>query len=90
VSGVVKLHAFQPDTARATQRITDVLIWSFALAYEYIPGSDTDAFKAVGIFAGLMIFLGGGWPDARRRPATRAIHQALASGADRAAGESAW
>jgi small-conductance mechanosensitive channel len=37
-----------------------VLIWIFSLtvAYQYIPGSESDAFKAVGVFAGLMISLG--------------------------------
>jgi hypothetical protein len=35
-------------------------IWVFALtvAYQYIPGSESDAFKAIGVFTGLMISLG--------------------------------
>lgn len=59
-TGTMKLAAVQPDTARATRRISAVLIWIFALtvAYEYIPGSDTDAFKAIGVFTGLMLSLG--------------------------------
>ena len=58
--GTVAFRGFPPDTAGATRRITTVLIWIFALtvAYQYIPGSESDAFKAVGVFAGLMISLG--------------------------------
>jgi small-conductance mechanosensitive channel len=49
-----------PDTARATRRLIVVLVWIFALivAYPYIPGSSTDAFKGVSVFVGLMISLG--------------------------------
>jgi small-conductance mechanosensitive channel len=49
-----------PDTAKATRRLTTVLIWIFALtvAYPYIPGSDSDAFKGISVFVGLMISLG--------------------------------
>lgn len=52
--------AFGKDTARATRRIASVLIWIFGLviAYPYIPGSDSDAFKGVGVLLGLMISLG--------------------------------
>jgi small-conductance mechanosensitive channel len=58
--GTVTFAAVQPDTAGASRRIAAVLIWIFALtiAYEYIPGSDTDAFKAIGIFTGLIVSLG--------------------------------
>jgi small-conductance mechanosensitive channel len=59
-AGAVRFRAFQPDTARASRRITHVLLWIFAftIAYEYIPGSETDAFKAIGVLVGLMISLG--------------------------------
>jgi small-conductance mechanosensitive channel len=58
--GTIAFKGLQPDTAGATRRIVTVLIWIFALtvAYRYIPGSESDAFKAVGVFAGLMISLG--------------------------------
>ena len=48
------------DTARATRRIASVLIWIFGLviAYPYIPGSGSEAFKGISVFAGLMISLG--------------------------------
>jgi small-conductance mechanosensitive channel len=49
-----------PDTARATRRLVAALIWIFALtiAYPYIPGSNTEAFKGVSVFVGLMVTLG--------------------------------
>ena len=49
-----------PDTAKATNRLAVVAIWLFGVtvAYPYIPGSDTDAFKGVSVFTGLMISLG--------------------------------
>jgi small-conductance mechanosensitive channel len=58
--GTVNFRGFQPDTAAATRRVTTVLVWIFALtiAYQYIPGSESDAFKAIGVFTGLMISLG--------------------------------
>lgn len=49
-----------PETARATRRIASVLIWLFALtvAYPYLPGSSSDAFKGISVFAGLMLTFG--------------------------------
>jgi len=42
-----------PDTAEATRRIFSVALWLFAvaLAYPYLPGSSSDAFKGVSVFA---------------------------------------
>jgi small-conductance mechanosensitive channel len=50
----------EPDSARASRRIVIVCIWLFALtvAYPYIPGSGSDAFKGISVFAGLMITMG--------------------------------
>jgi small-conductance mechanosensitive channel len=58
--GSVNVGALEPETARATRQIAIVLIWLFALtvAYPYIPGSRTDAFRAIGVLLGLMISLG--------------------------------
>lgn len=58
--GRVAVHWLQPETAKATNRLAVVAIWLFGItvAYPYIPGSDTDAFKGVSVFAGLMISLG--------------------------------
>jgi small-conductance mechanosensitive channel len=49
-----------PDTAPTTRRLTTVILWLFALAlaFPHLPGSDTDAFKGVSVFVGLMISLG--------------------------------
>jgi hypothetical protein len=48
------------DTARATRRIASVLIWIFGMviAYPYIPGSDSEAFKGISVLIGLVISLG--------------------------------
>lgn len=49
------------DNARPTRRIVNVAIWLFALvmAYPYLPGSQTEAFKGVSVLVGLMVTLGG-------------------------------
>jgi len=56
----VSVAWLHPDTARASRRIVVVAIWMFALtvAYPYIPGSGSDAFKGISVFAGLMLSLG--------------------------------
>ncbi|HET9694943.1 MAG TPA: mechanosensitive ion channel family protein [Steroidobacteraceae bacterium] len=47
-------------TARPTGRLLTVVIWLFALvaAYPYIPGSESEAFKGIGVFVGLMMSIG--------------------------------
>ena len=49
-----------PDTVDATRRIARVLIWLFAIvvAYPFIPGSSSSAFKGVSVFAGVVLSLG--------------------------------
>lgn len=51
------LHA---ETALTTRRLATVLLWLFAaaMAYPYLPGSNTDAFKGISVFVGLMVSLG--------------------------------
>jgi small-conductance mechanosensitive channel len=51
------LHA---ETAPSTRRLVSVFLWLFALAvaYPYLPGSGSEAFKGVSVFVGLMISLG--------------------------------
>jgi small-conductance mechanosensitive channel len=58
--GNIKCPGLHRDTARASRHLVMILIWMFALtvAYPYIPGSSTDAFKGVSVFVGLMISLG--------------------------------
>jgi len=58
--GIFQSVWLQPETARATRRLVVVLIWIFALviAYPYLPGAHTEAFKGVSVFVGLMLSLG--------------------------------
>ncbi|EKT4469645.1 mechanosensitive ion channel family protein [Pseudomonas putida] len=48
------------ETLQPTMRLTSLAIWLFALvmAYPYLPGSGTDAFKGLSVLLGLMISLG--------------------------------
>ena len=54
------VQGFEPDWALPTERITRALIFVFAviLAYPYIPGSQSEAFKGIGLILGLMFSLG--------------------------------
>ncbi len=49
------------DLARPTRRIVSIVVWIFALvmAYPYLPGAGTDAFKGISVLVGVMISLGG-------------------------------
>lgn len=59
-SGNIRTGWLDPDVARATQRIFAAIAWIFAVvvAYPYIPGSGTDAFKGISVFFGLVVSLG--------------------------------
>jgi small-conductance mechanosensitive channel len=59
-SGQLHLEWLDADIAVPTQRITKVVLWLFALAmaYPYLPGSDTEAFKGLSVLAGLMLSMG--------------------------------
>jgi small-conductance mechanosensitive channel len=58
--GRVVLPGLHADTALPTRRIIVTLIWlgAVAVAYPFIPGSRTDAFKGVSVLVGLMVSLG--------------------------------
>ncbi len=58
--GTVTPHGFEPDWAWPTYRILRLLVIIFALvvAYPYIPGSETNAFKGISIFLGVLFSLG--------------------------------
>jgi len=58
--GRVAVPWVDQTTARPTGRIVSWAIWLFALvaAYPYIPGSESEAFKGVGVFVGLMLSIG--------------------------------
>ena len=59
-SGQVKVAWFDADNARPTRRLVVILVWLFAfvMAYPYLPGSESDAFKGVSVLVGLMVSLG--------------------------------
>ncbi|NVN90823.1 MAG: mechanosensitive ion channel [Desulfuromonadales bacterium] len=48
------------DTVRPTRRLVSAGVWLFALvmAYPYLPGSHTEAFKGLSVLIGLMVSLG--------------------------------
>ncbi len=56
----VAFAQFEPEWALPTYKLVRVLILAFALivAYPYIPGSESAAFKGISIFIGLMLSLG--------------------------------
>lgn len=58
--GRISVSWMDADVARATQRIFATIAWIFAIivAYPYIPGSHTDAFKGISVFIGLVVSLG--------------------------------
>jgi small-conductance mechanosensitive channel len=58
--GELQLGWLDRDTADPTRRLGNVLIWLFALAmaYPFLPGANSEAFKGVSVLAGLMLSLG--------------------------------
>ncbi len=58
--GETRLGWLDADTAGPTRRLANVVIWLFALAmaYPYLPGAESEAFKGVSVLAGLMLSLG--------------------------------
>jgi small-conductance mechanosensitive channel len=57
--GRVEIKGLTGAKAVPTRRITTTLLWLFAIvvAYPYLPGSGTDAFKGVSVFVGLVVSL---------------------------------
>jgi len=58
--GSVTLGDFEPEWAHPTYKIVRVVIVVLALvvAYPYIPGSGSDAFKGISLFIGVVVSLG--------------------------------
>ena len=56
----IDVNWLDADSARPTRRLATFAIWVFALAmaYPYIPGSGTDAFKGLSVLLGLMLSIG--------------------------------
>lgn len=59
-SGRIRLAWLDVDSVRPTRRLASIAVWVFALvmAYPYIPGSGTEAFKGVSVLLGLMLSIG--------------------------------
>lgn len=59
-TGRISVTWMDSDVAHATKRICSAIVWIFAIivAYPYIPGSHTEAFKGFSVFLGLVISLG--------------------------------
>ncbi|MFO1399140.1 MAG: mechanosensitive ion channel [Burkholderiales bacterium] len=59
-NGRVRVSWVDRDTARPSRKLVTMAVWVFAvvMAYPYIPGSDTDAFKGLSVLLGLMVSVG--------------------------------
>ncbi len=56
----IRIPGLHADTAGPTRRIAVALVWVFTLAaiYPLIPGSGTASFRAISVFAGLLVTVG--------------------------------
>jgi small-conductance mechanosensitive channel len=59
-NGEVALSWLDQDTAPTTRKLTALVLWLFGIvmAYPYLPGAHTEAFKGISVLVGLMISLG--------------------------------
>ncbi len=59
-SGRAAVAWIDADSARPTRRLAAFAVWVFALvmAYPYIPGSGSEAFKGLSVLLGLMVSIG--------------------------------
>jgi len=59
--GHVGLGWLDPDTVRPTRTLFTVAVWLFAIvmAYPYLPGAQSEAFKGMSVLVGLMLTVGG-------------------------------
>jgi small-conductance mechanosensitive channel len=60
-TGDLHVSWIDQETARPTRRLFSVVVWGFALAmaYPYLPGSGSEAFKGLSVLVGVMVSLGG-------------------------------
>lgn len=58
--GELALKWVDRDTVRSTRGLVHLGVWLFALAmaYPYLPGAQTDAFKGISVMLGIMVSLG--------------------------------
>lgn len=59
-SGQMRVGALDAHTAPATRHLVNAAIWLFALAmaYPYLPGAHTEAFKGLSVLLGIMVSIG--------------------------------
>lgn len=59
-TGQLNIGMLDAHTAPATRRIANASLWLFALAmaYPYLPGAQTEAFKGLSVILGLMVSIG--------------------------------
>ncbi len=58
--GTITIAGFYPEWAQQTYRLARFVVLAFVavIAFPYIPGSDTPAFKGISIFVGILFSLG--------------------------------
>jgi small-conductance mechanosensitive channel len=58
--GQARAWWIHPETAQPTRRLVTVLLWLLAavVSYPYLPGSDSEAFKGLSVFLGVMVTFG--------------------------------
>ncbi len=58
--GRLRLPLLHPETTSATRRIVSLVVWGLglAVAYPYLPGASSEAFKGLSVLFGLMLTLG--------------------------------
>ena len=56
----IAMPGFYPETAHATRRLVALFLWLLAVlvAYPYVPGSNSDVFKGLSVFVGLVVSIG--------------------------------
>ena len=58
--GRVQVPGLHPETVTATHRLVSIVVWGLgiAIAYPFIPMSDSDAFRGLSVMFGFMLTLG--------------------------------
>jgi small-conductance mechanosensitive channel len=59
--GRIALGWLDADTVRPTRKLAVLAVWllAAAMAYPYLPGAETEAFKGLSVLVGLMVSIGG-------------------------------
>lgn len=59
-AGNLEIHGFYKDWADTTYKLVNIVVVVFTIIviWPYIPGSDSDAFKGISIFVGVLLSLG--------------------------------